>query len=151
MKALEKDPADRYQNAWEMQFELDRFLANNEFTPSNNHLATFIKQIFQDEIDEERRRLMGSGVQPSAVGGGRFSELDVEALASGSGPRYLGEPPPQAEPTSPARPRPGEPGGTVAVELSGEELSQLRAVASHLGIAPELLVRQMVQGHLRFH
>jgi eukaryotic-like serine/threonine-protein kinase len=149
MKALEKDPAQRYQSAWEMQFELDRFLSNNEFTPSNNHLATFIKQIFQDEIDEERSRLVGSGVQPSALGGGRFDELDIDKLASGSGPRYLAEPPPSAESTSPERPRAAD--ARLALELEADELTRLRALAVRLGLTPEALARQMVQGHLKFH
>ena len=149
MKALEKDPAQRHQSAWEMQFELDRFLSNNEFTPSNNHLATFIKQIFKDEIDEERSRLLGSGVQPSAVGGGRFDSLDVDALASGSGPRYLAEPPP-SESTSPERTRPPEPPG-IRLPLGDEDQARLRALAGKLGISPEALAREMVLGHLKFH
>ena len=149
MKALEKDPAQRYQSAWEMQFELDRFLSNNEFTPSNNHLATFIKQIFKDEIDEERSRLLGSGVQPSAVGGGRFESLDVDALALGSGPRYLSEPPP-SEATSPERARPPEPPG-IRLPLGDEDQVRLRALAGKLGISPEALAREMVLGHLKFH
>ena len=149
MKALEKDPAQRYQSAWEMQFELDRFLSNNEFTPSNNHLATFIKQIFKDEIDEERSRLLGSGVLPSAVGGGRFDSLDVEALASGSGPRYLAGPPP-AESTTPERARPADPPG-IRLPLGDEDQARLQALASRLGLSPEALAREMVLGHLKFH
>src|SRR5205814_437132 len=50
MRALEKDPAQRYQTAWEMQYDLDKFLANNEFTPSNQHLATvpaLVREIVQ--------------------------------------------------------------------------------------------------------
>src|SRR5437868_3674460 len=57
MKALEKDPDTRYQSAWEMQFELDQFLASNEFTPSNQHLGTFLKQLFADEMEAELARV----------------------------------------------------------------------------------------------
>src|SRR5258708_26361580 len=46
MRALEKDPEARYQSACEMQFELDKFLAGNQFTPSNQHLAPLMKQLF---------------------------------------------------------------------------------------------------------
>jgi serine/threonine-protein kinase len=151
MKALEKDPDQRYQSAWEMQFELDRFLANNEFTPSNNHLATFIRQLFKEEIEEERSRLVGTGVLPSAVGlsGSRFDALDVDALASGaagSGPRYLAEPPP-AESTAPQRPRPGN----LALDLLPEEETRLRSIAAKMGMTPEDLAREMLRGHLKFH
>ena len=57
MRALEKDAGARYQSAWEMQYDLDKFLANNEFTPSNQHLATFMKQLFADQMDAERARI----------------------------------------------------------------------------------------------
>jgi eukaryotic-like serine/threonine-protein kinase len=171
MKALEKDPDQRYQSAWEMQYELDRFLVGNEFTPSNNHLATFIRQLFKAEIDEERSRLLGSGVLPSAVGGGRFDALDVEALASGavsSGPRQVEVPPknsapqpleatapppleatslPPLEATSPQRRRPG----TLAIELLAEEEARLEAVAAKVGLSPEELAREMLRGHLKYH
>src|SRR5256885_346665 len=60
MRALEKEPEKRYQTAWEMQYDLDKFLANNEFTPSNQHLATFMKQLFADEMEAEKARLTGS-------------------------------------------------------------------------------------------
>ncbi|MCX7959861.1 MAG: protein kinase, partial [Deltaproteobacteria bacterium] len=55
MSALEKDPEKRYRNAWDMQFEIDSFLSQHEFTPSNVHLSNFIKQLFKDEIEKERK------------------------------------------------------------------------------------------------
>jgi serine/threonine-protein kinase len=126
MRALEKDPARRYQSAWEMQAELDRFLTANEFNPGNSHLATFIRQIFADELEEERRRLLGSGVQAQALG----EELQI---------------------TDPARGQRRPQAANLTVPFSPEELTQLRALAGRLGLSPELLVQQMVQGQLRFH
>ena len=42
-----------------MQMDIDDFLAQNEFTPSNMHLANFLKQQFKDELaDEQQRRRM---------------------------------------------------------------------------------------------
>ena len=61
MKALQRNPDDRYQSAWDMQYDIDRFLASNEFSPSNIHLANFLKQLFADEMDEETRRLSLQG------------------------------------------------------------------------------------------
>ena len=57
MKALEKDREKRYQTAWEMQYDLDQFLSQYEFTPSNIHLSNFLKQLFNDELEEEKDRL----------------------------------------------------------------------------------------------
>ena len=57
MKALEKDRERRYQTAWEMQYDLDQFLSQYEFTPSNIHLSNFLKQLFNDELEEEKDRL----------------------------------------------------------------------------------------------
>jgi serine/threonine-protein kinase len=57
MRALEKDREQRYQTAWEMQYDLDQFLGQYEFTPSNIHLSNFLKQLFSDELDAERDRL----------------------------------------------------------------------------------------------
>src|SRR3954454_11623872 len=82
MRALEKEPEKRYQSAWEMQYDLDKFLANNEFTPSNQHLATFMKQLFADEMEAEKARLSGS---PEVQ---RLASLGVDTLTeeNDSGP-----------------------------------------------------------------
>src|SRR5690606_3605010 len=57
MKALEKDRDRRYQTAWDFQYDLDQFLSQYEFTPSNIHLSNFLKQLFFDEMEEEKQRL----------------------------------------------------------------------------------------------
>ncbi len=57
MKALEKDRDRRYQSARDFQYDLDKFLSEYEFTPSNIHLSNFLKQIFFDELEMERARL----------------------------------------------------------------------------------------------
>ncbi len=155
MRALEKDPAQRYQSAWEMQYDLDKFLANNEFTPSNQHLATFMKQLFADEID---------------------AELDVDKL-NGSEPHYLGMPQSRLESTSSGRGTPWTPAegtaalataeaslrapsaeaapcapseGAVEVHFPPDELAQLSGMASRHQLTVAALVRQIVQSHLRF-
>jgi serine/threonine-protein kinase len=155
MRALEKDPDARYQTSWEMQYDLDRFLANNEFTPSNQHLATFMKQLFADEIEAERARLSGRGVSLDAMGE-RMANLDVDKLTeeATSGPRYLGIPTPQ-QTTLPGRgPRadaasPAE-DGTVSVPFQPGELAQLSGIAARHGIEVDALVREIVQSYLKF-
>ncbi len=162
MRALEKNPDNRYQTAWEMQFELDRFLANNEFTPSNNHLATFVKQLFTDEIEAESKRLLGSGVGLASLSGGRFSELDVEALAAekhGSGPRYMSSAPYSSGPYSSGPtniPIPTHADGPLArgertdlrIPLDAASMSQLITLAARLSLTPEQLVERLLHSHL---
>src|SRR5262245_667565 len=68
MKALEKDREKRYQTAWEMQYDLDQFLSQYEFTPSNIHLSNFLKQLFSDELEAERNRLDNVGLNDEISG-----------------------------------------------------------------------------------
>jgi serine/threonine protein kinase len=156
MRALEKSPDARYQSAWEMQFELDRFLANNEFTPSNNHLATFVRQLFVDETEAESKRLLGSGLALTTLSGSRFSELDVEALAAdrhGSGPRYMTEP--MSGQSSSSTPIPTHADGPLAREetelrvgIDPAAMAKLRALAARLQLSPEQVIEQLLQSHL---
>jgi serine/threonine-protein kinase len=64
MKALAKDRDQRYQTAWDLQYDLDQFLSQYEFTPSNIHLSNFLKQLFFDELEEEKARLASRGALP---------------------------------------------------------------------------------------
>ena len=58
MKALSKNRDDRYQSAKEMLFDVRQWLqVGADFTPTNVHLANFMKQIFADEIERERSML----------------------------------------------------------------------------------------------
>jgi serine/threonine-protein kinase len=148
MRALEKQPEQRYQSAWEMQYDLDKFLANNEFTPSNQHLATFMKQLFADEMDAERARLSGS---PEVQ---RLAQLDVDKLTEPSGPRYLGVPTPR-QVTLPGRGQPAKPpdatgDALLEVPFDTEEIEQLSGIAARNEISVQALVHDIVQSYLRF-
>src|SRR5438128_3682077 len=126
MRALEKEPEKRYQSAWEMQYDLDKFLANNEFTPSDQHLATFMKQLFADEMEAEKARLSGS---PEVQ---RLASLDVDKLTeeNDSGPRYLGVPTPR-QVTLPGRGQQTKPAGeSLEISFQPEELAHLSDIAS---------------------
>jgi len=133
MRALEKDPAQRYPTAWEMQYDLDKFLANNEFTPSNQHLATFMKQVFADEMEAERARLSGS---PEVQ---RLASLDVDKLTE----EQTSEP---RQTTLPARGQPAH----LDVQFAPEELAHLTDMASRNDTTVTALVREIVQSFLRF-
>ncbi len=56
MKALEKDRKKRYQTAFDMQYDIDTFLAGHDFTPSNVHLSNFLKQLYKEDIQAEQAR-----------------------------------------------------------------------------------------------
>ena len=150
MRALEKEPEQRYQSAWEMQYDLDKFLANNEFTPSNQHLATFMKQLFADEMEAEKARLSGS---PEVQ---RLAQLDVDKLTEDpSGPRYLGIPTPRGQTTLPGRGqqlKPPDASGDSLLEVpfESEELAQLSGIATRNEISVQALVHEIVQSYLRF-
>lgn len=87
MKALEKDRNKRYQSAWEMQFDIDTYLASSEFTPSNIHLSNFLKQIFGDEIEREKELILkhkeeSERLQRPATGTGDDGDANANANAN---------------------------------------------------------------------
>src|SRR5438067_591321 len=136
MRALEKEPEKRYQSAWEMQYDLDKFLANNEFTPSNQHLATFMKQLFADEMEAEKARLSGS---PDLQ---RLATLDVDKLTeeNDSGPRYLGVPTPR-QVTLPGRGQQTKPvGGALEIVFQPDEMAHLSDIAAGHEISVQSLI-----------
>ena len=59
MKALARDKRQRYKNAWDMQYDIDSFLSQHIFTPSNLHLANFIRQLFNQEMERDKKRIKG--------------------------------------------------------------------------------------------
>lgn len=82
MRALEKDRDKRYQSAWEMQFDIDQFLSSYEFTPSNIHLSNFIKQLFCDELEAEKKILMNAQpAEPLPIDDEHIDELDPDPVA----------------------------------------------------------------------
>ena len=165
MKALDKDKNKRYQSAWEMQFDIDTFLASSEFTPSNIHLSNFLKQIFGDEIEREKELLVkhkeenerregekgkNGGVDEEIleledVGGRALTDsimkrgaLDSSLDDTASGKKGSG-----------VRSRRGD-SGEVRVKLSGDELDALQRVADRNKISIEQLTREMLRSHVKW-
>lgn len=137
MKALEKDPTHRYQSAWEMQYDIDRFLSENEFTPSNIHLANFLKQVFADEMDDELRRLSAQGT-PLATA---TAEEEDDGAA---------RPPVAPAPGPVARGESDGAEGAPALDLSPEQVEALERMATRHSITVSTLVREIVAGYLKF-
>jgi serine/threonine protein kinase len=113
MRSLDKDREKRYQTAWDMQYDIDQFLSQYEFTPSNIHLSNFLKQLFNDELEEEKARLAAvpsgepveqeeaepediiSNIEPIPLHPDRSS--DATQLGRGSAPRLLSLPLPSRD------------------------------------------------------
>lgn len=57
LKALAKDPEERYTNAWELQSDLTDLLNQFDFQPTAQHLSNFLRQLFEDEVDQEAHYL----------------------------------------------------------------------------------------------
>ena len=55
LKALAKDPADRYQEALHLQLALEDFLISHKLPSSSAHLAAFMGELYEDRLAEERR------------------------------------------------------------------------------------------------
>jgi eukaryotic-like serine/threonine-protein kinase len=161
MKALEKDRERRYQSAWEMQFDIDTYLAGSEFTPSNIHLSNFLKQIFEDEIEKEKEMVLKS----------RQVQVQMQALAAAEGVLELedlggraltdeGIMAPVPSDSEDSRRRPsmpthgGRPGSKLetrlTVPLTKKELDDLLGLAKQHKLTPEELVRELLRDHLKW-
>ncbi len=88
-KALGKDPGERYQSAHEMHVDLENYLHTTRETASERTLAGYLKNLFQEEIEEEKKILTeGMDAKTEAA-----SEKTIRA-----------EPGPQTEPRKPMEP-----------------------------------------------
>ena len=141
MKALEKDREKRYQTAWEMQYDLDQFLSQYEFTPSNIHLSNFLKQLFNDELEEEKDRL-AQARQPGPPGPDEILEEEEEIVSVVEPISELAE--------MESAPRKGGPDRSLAVQLSGGDIDALNAIARKHGVTLNSLLREMVGNFLKY-
>jgi eukaryotic-like serine/threonine-protein kinase len=137
MRALEKDRDKRYQSAWDMQYDLDQFLSQYEFTPSNIHLSNFLKQLFFDELEEEKARLAARSA------GGDIEPVEEEAeIISNLEPIPLhAEPVPLGQPSADK---------VLNLALAGAEFEQLNQIAKRHGITVGTLVRDILNGWLKY-
>lgn len=158
MRALEKDREQRYQTAWEMQFDIDTYLASCEFTPSNIHLSNFLKQIFDDEIEREKEMLLRARRQEEAEDAQEEAEEEILELEDVGGRALSGSVQGSIDGGGRSRSRAtsiGRPGSKLdarlALSLTQRELDTLSQIAHAQGLSPEELAREMLRDHLKWH
>ena len=137
MRALDKDREKRYQSAWEMQYDLDQFLSQYEFTPSNIHLSNFLKQLFNDELEEEKSHLAKLRVPA----GPEEIVDEAEEIIS------------QIEPISEAIDASSGPiadSKSLGLQLSAVEHERLNVVARRHGMSVNALVRDVISSFLKY-
>ncbi len=143
MKALEKDRERRYQTAWEMQYDLDQFLSQYEFTPSNIHLSNFLKQLFNDELEEEKDRL-NQFRQNNLVGPDEIVEQEEDIVSVVESISDLGDD------ESSAPKKSAGPERTLTLQLGGGDIDALTAIARRHGMTLNTLIRDVLGGFLKF-
>ena len=145
MKALEKDREKRYQTAWEMQYDLDQFLSQYEFTPSNIHLSNFLKQLFNDELEEEKDRLQ-TFRQQNIIGPDEVIQEEEDVVSVVEAISDMAEMDDMQE----AAPRKGGGELSLTVQMPSTEVDQLAAIAKRHGMSVNSLIRDVIGGFLKF-
>ncbi len=141
MKALEKDREKRYQTAWEMQYDLDQFLSQYEFTPSNIHLSNFLKQLFNDELEEEKDRLQ-TFRQQNIIGPDEVIQEEEDIVSVIEAISDMAEIDDQPQKVGPER--------SLTLNLPGGVMDQLTAIAKRNGITVNSLVRDVLGGFIKY-
>ena len=141
MKALEKDREKRYQTAWEMQYDLDQFLSQYEFTPSNIHLSNFLKQLFNDELEEEKNRLQ-TFRQQNIIGPDEVIQEEEDIVSVVEAISDMAEMEETQGKIGPERP--------LTLNLPGGVMDQLTAIAKRNGISVNALVRDVLGSYAKY-
>lgn len=148
MKALEKDRKKRYQTAFDMQYDIDTFLAGHEFTPSNVHLSNFLKQLYKEDIQAEQERrsrrepLMTPPRGARTASSGRRKAAPVKRLERTNGAETIGAVQVQTGAVMIE-------GDGVFVPLNEDQLSTLKRLAKQRGDSPESLAREIINSVLK--
>ncbi len=85
MKSLAKDKNERYQNAREMQGDLEAFVRNNRIAVSNIALSQFMQGLFEDKLQSQKEALIQGKALADIIAQNepQQSELDMsQALLS---------------------------------------------------------------------
>ncbi|MCP3140692.1 serine/threonine protein kinase [Pyxidicoccus xibeiensis] len=144
MKALERDRDKRYQTAAQMQKDLDAFLDAYEFTPTALHLSNFIKQLFEEELQAEQRRMATRAASaPTSEEALELAEV-VAALDTEKGSPAPAPATPAAASDERTEPR------MLAVPLSPAAYEALEAVARRNDVPMGRLVSELLESWLKY-
>jgi serine/threonine-protein kinase len=144
MKALERDRDKRYQTAAQMQKDLDAFLDSYEFTPTPLHLANFLKQLFEEELQAEQRRMQGRAASaPTSEEALALSDV-AAALGTAKGTPASEPAAPQSNSEDHTEPR------VLAVPLSPAVYEALYAVARRNDVPASKLVSELLETWLKY-
>ncbi len=84
MRALAKDPADRYQNARDMQADLESFVRNERIAASSVSLANWMKMLFEDKIAEQKEALQDVKHLADVIASQRTTLTETDMFAGSS-------------------------------------------------------------------
>ena len=144
MKALEKNPQNRYQSAADMQLDIDAFLAEHEFMPSNIHLSNFMKQLFKDELAAEQAKRAHLGQETSDLREISVNienpmlkekQKDVDSNLLDVNPKLIEE-----EKTKEG----------LLLHLNGEEMQTLETLAQSRNTSMEAIAEDIITHYLKY-
>jgi serine/threonine protein kinase len=82
MKALVKDPADRYQSARDMQADLEAFIRQERIAVSAVTLANWMKMLFEEKIAAQKEALQDVKQLADVIASQRATDTGVEMYAA---------------------------------------------------------------------
>lgn len=77
LRALAKDPAERYPDAVSFQIAIENWLVSHKLPSSSAHLSTFMKEIYAERLQEEEASNRASAA--AAVGSTVLTELSANS------------------------------------------------------------------------
>jgi serine/threonine-protein kinase len=173
LKALARNREERYQNAWDLQFDINQFLGFHEFNPTNIHLSNFIRQLFAEDIAREDQALAQAEAEqdadPDRPQGEVTPAVAVGGERAGGPAEGKRSQTPRRQSSGVKRVTPGAPPGgedpdpleaellasregfmSVGLELERAAFERLTALAERNGLSLPALLREIVLQYTRF-
>jgi serine/threonine protein kinase len=129
LKALARDPADRYATARELQLDLERFAVEHKLPISSARLSGFMQQQFADRIARWRERVSLDYAARASTARPPSAEVEIIAAEATSVEEVPAAPPPRRRVRA----------GIVSAAAAGAALlffAQRQLASSHAAAAP---------------